>query len=294
MANQVERQILQRSDFGYFDIWKTAIEERTGVQITPDRERALSLLLHRRMSEVGCLYIDDYMNEALDVIRGAKEWSDLVDSLLIKETSFFRHKPSFEFVSQWVKQTISSKDFVGPLWVWSLGCSSGEEAYSLAITVERAMLEVGRKPRFGVIGTDISRDAIFHARRGIYRKSKMAAVDQATCGEYFTQVGKQLWRVNADLRRRVCFLTSNILTDKSPLIRRKLHLVYCQNMLVYFRRWKRRELVNQLTEHLDSNGCLMLGLGELNNWNPQGFKRVAPRSVQAYSRVKNIEQGEAQ
>jgi chemotaxis methyl-accepting protein methylase len=292
VAVKAEKAILQSSEMGYFDIWKAAIEERTGVQITSDRECALAALLNRRMLELDLIDVDEYLSETLDVTRGAQEWSGLVDSLLVKETSFFRHRPSFDHVAQWVKETVMGKQFVGPLWVWSLGCSTGEEAYSLAIIVERAMREVGREPRFGIIGTDISREAIFQARRGIYRASKMSAVDQSTYDNYFDQVGKQLWRVKADLRRRVCFLTSNILTDKSPLIRRKMHLIYCQNMLIYFRRWKRRELVNQLTEHLDNRGCLMLGLGELSNWIPEGFARVAPRGVQAYTQIETVEQGE--
>ena len=293
MAIKAEQALLQSSEFGYFDVWKAAIEKRTGVQITPDRERTLGLLLNQRMAELNLLDVDEYLNQALDVTRGAKEWSGLVDSLLVKETSFFRHPPSFDYVAQWVKETVSDKDFVGPLWLWSLGCSTGEEAYSLAMTVDRAMREAGREPRFGIIGTDISHEAISQARRGIYRAAKMNAVDQSTNEDYFDQVGKQLWRVKADLRRKVCFLTSNILADKSPLIGRKMHLIYCQNMLIYFRRWKRRELVNQLTEHLDNRGCLMLGIGELANWTPEGFARVAPRVVQAYTKVETVEQGEA-
>ena len=290
MVNRMENAISQKSDFGYFDVWKATIEERTGVQITPDRERALALLLDRRMKELDSEDIDQYMSDALDVAKGAQEWSGLIDSLLVKETSFFRHRPSMDYVRAWVKSAVRDKSCNEPLWVWSLGCSTGEEAYSLAIIVEQAMQAEGLEPRYGIIGTDISREAIFQARRGIYRESKMASVDQSVNRAYFDPVGKGLWRVKADLRRRVCFLTSNILTDKSPLIRRKMHLIYCQNMLVYFRRWKRREIIGQLTNHLDDRGCLMLGLGELSNWLPCGLTRVTQRNIQAYIKDERAEQ----
>ena len=294
MANRMENVIDPNSDFGYFDVWKATIEERTGVQITPDRERALAFLLDRRMKELDSQDIDQYMNDALDVAKGAQEWSGLIDSLLVKETSFFRHRPSMEYVHSWVRNAIREKTLSEPLWIWSLGCSTGEEAYSLAITVEQAMQAEGHEPRYGIIGTDISREAILQARRGIYRESKMAMVDDAVNSAYFDPIGKGLWRVKADLRRRVCFLTSNILMDGSPLIRRKMHLIYCQNMLVYFRRWKRREIISQLSKNLDNKGCLMLGLGELSNWLPSGFTRVTQRNIQAYSKDEIVEQGEAQ
>lgn len=283
MANRMQSAISRESDFDYFDIWKAAIEERTGVQITPDRERALALLLERRIKQLDPGDIDQYMNDALDVARGAEEWSGLVDSLLIKETSFFRHRPSMDYVQSWIERAIEQNSFSQPLWIWSLGCSTGEEAYSLAILADRALRARGREPRFGIIGTDISREAIFQARRAIYRKSRLARLAPEE-RDYFDQVGKGLWRVKEDLRRRVCFLTSNILTDGSPMVRRKMHLIYCQNMLVYFRRWKRREIISQLTEHLDNQGCLMLGLGELGNWLPSGLSRVTQRNIQAYIR----------
>lgn len=293
MANRMENAISQSSDFGYFDVWKATIEERTGVQITPDRERALVLLLERRMKELDSQDIDQYMNDVLDVAKGAQEWSGLIDSLLVKETSFFRHRPSMDYVKNWVRKAVREKSFSEPLWIWSLGCSTGEEAYSLAITVEQAMKAEGHEPHYGIIGTDISREAIFQARRGIYRESKMNMVDQSLNRAYFDSVGSGLWRVKADLRRRVCFLTSNILADGSPLIRRKMHLIYCQNMLVYFRRWKRREIIGQLSNHLDNLGCLMLGLGELSNWLPGGFTRDTQRNIQAYIKDETVEQGEA-
>ena len=293
VANRMENPISQHSNCGYVDIWKATIEERTGVQITPDRERALMLLLERRMKALDARDIDQYISDALDITRGAQEWSGLIDSLLVKETSFFRHRPSMGYVRSWIRDAVRTQSFTGPLWIWSLGCSTGEEAYSLAITVEQAMKAEGHEPHYGIIGTDISREAIFQARRGIYRESKMALIEKPVNSAYFDPVGSGLWRVKADIRRRVCFLKSNILTDGSPLIRRKMHMIYCQNMLIYFRRWKRREIIGQLSNRLDHRGCLMLGLGELSGWLPSGFTRVTQRNIQAYIKDKTVEQGEA-
>jgi len=294
LARTMAAGINEEGESEYFNILKAAIEERTGVLITPDRERALYSLLAQRIKELDCTDIDQYLVDVLHTVSGAQEWSSLVDSLLIKETSFFRHSSSMEFVQHWIDDGLAKKTLTSPIWLWSLGCSTGEEAYSLAIIVEQAMAAAGQELRYGIIGTDISREAIGHARRGIYRESKMAKLDQQIKETYFDQVGQTLWRVKADVRRRVCFLNSNILTDKSPLIRRKMHLIYCQNMLVYFRRWKRREIVNQLSNHLDNQGCLIVGLGELSGWVPNGFARAATRTVQAYIKTDNSEQGEAQ
>jgi chemotaxis protein methyltransferase CheR/type IV pilus assembly protein PilK len=274
-------------------LWKEAIELRTGVKITPDREKALSTLLHRRMKELECADINQYFENSLDDAKGAQEWSGIIDSLLIKETSFFRHQPSMDFVTDWVAEKVSEGELTEPLWVWSLGCSTGEEAYSLAILIEKAMNAAGVVPRYGIIGTDISRDCIAQARRGVYRQSKMTHVNESLQETYFDQVGKGLWRVKDSVRRRVCFVNSNVLTDQSPMARRKMHLIYCQNMLIYFRRWKRREIVNQLIEHLETDGRLILGLGELGNWIPPGLSRVAPRTVQAYVKSRYGQQGDA-
>ena len=279
-ADQIDQL---NGDSRSFEIWKQIIELRTGVQITPDREKALVSLLRNRMQALGHDDIEEYLSEALDVARGAEEWSGLVDSLLIKETSFFRHQPSVDFVRRQVMTAVRENTLSGPFWVWSLGCSTGEETYSLAITVEQAMRAAGVEPNFGIIGTDISREAILQARRSIYRESKMFAVSEPMRKVYFDQVGERLWRVKERLRRRVCFLSGNALTDPDMLTH-KVHLIYCQNMLIYFRRWKRREIINNVLPSLVPNGSLVVGLGELSDWLPEGFVRAQPRSVQAYVR----------
>lgn len=266
-----------------FWLWKKTIEQRTGVRITADRENALVSLLSQRMDELGYGDVKDYFADSLDDAKGAGEWSLLVDSLLIKETSFFRHPPSLAYVENWIDRSTKTKPQQRrPIWLWSIGCSSGEEAYSLAIVVKQAMERRDRQAAFGIVATDISCKAIAQARRGIYAAKKLTGISTAAKNKYFDQVDGNNYRVKDSLRRHICFLSSNVLNDKSPMVRRKMDLIYCQNMLVYFRRWQRREIITKLIGHLQSDGHLLVGLGELGIWVPPGLERTVPRTVQAY------------
>ncbi len=282
MASLSGSKVSNRRDQQSFWIWKKALEQRTGVRITPDREQALINLLNRRLQKLQYDDIKQYFANSLDDFKGAEEWSWLLDNLLIKETRFFRHQPSLDYVARWVAQLIKARKSQQPLWIWSLGCSSGEEAYSLAITVRQTIEKQNKPFKFGILATDISAEAISKARLGVYPRRQLQAVDVGLREKYFDQIGPDSFRVNAGLRSHICFLTSNILEQKNPLVGPKIDLIFCQNLLVYFRRWQRREIVNQLVAEMPDEGRMILGLGELGAWMPPQLTRAVPGTVQAY------------
>ena len=284
MARLASRELIHSWDKQSFWLWKKAIEQRTGVCVTPDRERALINLLQQRMQALQYQDINQYFADSLDDAKGAEEWSRLVDNLLIQETSFFRHQPSLDYVARWAKSYVETQHPRAPLWLWSLGCSSGEEAYSLAITLCETLSGLNRNPKFAIIATDISHRAIAEARLGVYQDRRLCQVSPSIKEKYFDRIGPKRYRVKPSLRAHICFLTSNILDARPPLIRRKLHLIYCQNMLIYFRRWQRREIVNQLTQQMKDDGHLIVGMGELGAWVPANLSRSVPKTVQAFSK----------
>lgn len=288
MAMTASSELIHDRDRQSFWLWKKAVEQRTGVRITADRERALVSLLQQRMRELQYRDINQYFADSLDDARGAEEWSRLVDNLLIQETSFFRHQPSLDYVARWASSHMENHNPASPLWLWSLGCSSGEEAYSLAITLCEALGEPNGRPRFAIVATDISHRAIAEARLGVYQARRLSQVCPSLKDKYFDSVGPNRYRVKPFLRAHICFLTSNVLDYRPPLMRRKLNLIYCQNMLIYFRRWQRREIINQLTQQMKDDGHLIIGMGELGTWTPANLSRSVPRTVQAYSK-KNID-----
>jgi type IV pilus assembly protein PilK len=104
-------------------------------------------------------------------LAGVVEWSTLIDRLVVKETSFFRHQPSFDFVRNYVNQRIADGQLADSFDVWSVGCATGEEPYTLAMIVNECFEFASLDNYWGVTGMDISMPAQTFARQGIYSKA---------------------------------------------------------------------------------------------------------------------------
>ncbi len=287
MATQVQAVELRNryalSDRQYL-LWKEMLESRTGVTIAAARDRYARDQIVLRMEELSVQDPDVYFREVLETVAGAREWGVLLDRLLVKDTRFFRHRASFDYLHHWVLDYLGDAPESGSLSAWSVGCATGEEVYSLAMTLASAYTTAGREPRFGVVGTDVSREALAAARSGIYRQSALAGVDPAQRLRYFRPRGSQHYRVREELRRKAGFIEDNILDD-SPPFADGVDIIFCHNLLIYFRRWRRRQAVKRLVSTLRPGGILVVGPGELSDWVPPGAARVTYPGVQAYKRT---------
>lgn len=266
--------------------WLSLLEHRTGVRVAPEREAYVRSVLEKRMSECGIQRADGYLARLAresDVEGG--EWEVLLDRVLIGETSFFRHQPSFDFLSRLVATRLAAGGEPAPLTFWSVGCSTGEEAYSLAMVLTAAFRKAGCHPAFGVIATDLNRRSLEVAREGVYPPRALRGVDPAVVDEYFEPLPSGKRRIKAFLRRHVAFFHGNMLDPASSSIVRELDVVFCQNLLIYLRRWRRHALVRQLAGTLRREGVLVVGPGEVSGWTPPELARHEDRSVQAYRRV---------
>src|SRR5690606_21042154 len=113
-----------------FERWCKLLEERTGILLSVQQRPFLQSQITMRMRELGFSDFADYYNRVTDGIWGKAEWSVLVDRLMVKETSFFRHRHSFECVRQLLQGRIDEGQVSGSFDVWSVGCATGEEPYS--------------------------------------------------------------------------------------------------------------------------------------------------------------------
>lgn len=264
--------------------WVDLLQRRTGVVVPPDRKTFLVTGLRMRMRETGYESFDTYLSQVLNGARGAIEWATLVDRLTVHETRFFRHTPSLELISdEWLPQHVAAEG-AGAVHAWSVGCATGEEAYSLAMSLDHKLRALdANKVYFGVTATDISNPALAVGRSGLYPRERLAELPEPFRSNYTQPEGKDSFQIVDTLRKRVGFATFNLLdVARAPL--KKLDLIYCQNVLIYFARERRKALLDALADLLKPGGLLVLGPGEVLGFvNPQ-LTRIGGRQTLAYRR----------
>lgn len=265
-----------------FRAWQALLEERTGVVISEQRRAFLQTNLSARMRELGVADYASYYRQVTNGPRGAVEWSTLLDRLTVQETRFFRHRPSFEVLEGYLRGRLQ-QGLAKPWELWSVGCSSGEEPYSLAIGAAEVLRDTTQPEHFGVTGTDISLNALSKARDGQYGARKLEQMDADLCQRYFARQADGRFKVIPSLAARVCCARLNVLElAKAPMS--GMDVIFCQNLLIYFRRWRRREILNRLAESLAPGGLLVVGVGEVVGWQHPELIPVADERVLAFIR----------
>lgn len=269
-----------------FEQWNKLLEERTGIQVAAHQRSFLQIQIATRMRELDVKYFSEYFNQVSTGLQGMVEWSILVDRLVVKETSFFRHRDSIDCVQQLVQDRINNQSLSDSFEVWSLGCATGEEPYSLAMVINDCFELAGLEPYYGITATDISQPALQGAREGMYGKRKLEPVTADERVRYFKAMDEagESFQVTDKLRDRVCFSHGNVMKlNEMPMV--KMDVIFCQNVLIYFRRWRRKEILNELASRLKPGGLLLIGLGEVVDWSHSQLKRVSDERIQAYIRT---------
>ncbi len=264
-----------------FALWSSLLEERAGIYLGNLQRTFLQTQVTMRMRELGIDNYGEYYNRIADGVSGRLEWAQLIDRLVVNETRFFRDETAVNFVAGRVADRLKQVPAQLEFDVWSVGCASGEEPYSLAMAINDMYRQAGASPRFSITATDISRAALSLARIGIYPERKLQTVSPGYRQRYFDEVGPGQFQVDSALMDRICFTQGNLLNiGEMPVF--QVDVIFCQNLLVYFRRWLREKILNAFVERLKPGGILLIGLGEAVGWKNPALERVASDSVQAY------------
>ena len=222
----------------------------------------------RRMTHLGYKKFVDY----LDYLKSSNEECKILGKeFLIGVTKFFRDKAAFDILQDEVlSEIIRSKEDGDVLKIWVTACSTGEEAYTMAMAVDNILYKSRKNLEVKIFATDIDLDAIEFASRGTYPATSISEIDPVFVKKYFTKQGMNV-TVNADLRKQIVFARHNILKDP-PFI--KNDLVSCRNMLIYMNVILQRKVLSTLQFSLNTGGYLFLGPSEIPASVREGFEEI--------------------
>jgi len=272
-------------DEDLFKRWVDLLERRTGIVVPSTRRSFLLTNLRGRMREAGYTSFETYYIDLQTGPKAAVEWATLVDRLTIHQTHFFRHQPSYDYIEKtWLPARTAALSWNGSIHAWSVGCATGEEAYSLAMVIDRGLGTVPGRSYFGITATDVSQPALAAGREGSYAVARRSEIPDEFAHRYVKLVDDQSFAIDERLRRRVAFSVFNLLDlGRAPV--KEIDLIFCQNVMIYFPRERRLEMLAGFARLLKPGGVMILGPGEVTQWNYPGLERVSNRQVLAYRRL---------
>jgi two-component system, chemotaxis family, CheB/CheR fusion protein len=241
----------------------TLLKTATGLDFTGYKPATLQRRMLRRMALHNLHRVEDYGDY---LQRNPAEVEDLYRDLLINVTSFFRDPAAFNTLSHKVFPAILEPRTLGsPLRIWIAGCSTGEEAYSLAICLLEYLAEREIQVPVQIFATDISEIAIDRARSGIYKPSQMVGISAERLRRFFVEV-EDGYQISKSVRELCVFAKQNLIADP-PFS--QLDLISCRNVLIYLGAELQKRLIPIFHYALKPNGFLMLGtsetIGEFSN-----------------------------
>jgi two-component system CheB/CheR fusion protein len=252
-----------------FELLLQFLQQQRDIDLTGYKRPSLMRRVVRRMQAVG---IEDFPRYVEYLEVHPEEYAQLFNTILINVTSFFRDEGPWEYLrAEVIPQILASKTEHDQVRIWSAGCASGEEAYSLAISFAEVMGSDAFRQRVKVYGTDADEEALGQARLASYSAKDLEAVDPVLVARYFdVHGGRYVFR--PELRRSVMFGRHDIVQD-APISR--LDLLVCRNTLMYFNSETQARILQRFHFALNGdgrgNGHLFLGRAEMLLSHPNLF-----------------------
>jgi two-component system, chemotaxis family, CheB/CheR fusion protein len=251
-----------------FEALLAYVRDHRGFDFTGYKRASLRRRVGKRMDELG---IDDYQDYIDQLEASPEEFNELFSTILINVSGFFRDQAVWDYLAAEVIPTlISGKTADEPIRVWSAGCATGEEPYTIAMLLAEALGESAYRERVKIFATDVDTVAVDRARQGIYSIKEVEPVPEGLRARYFEVVDDR-FSFSKDLRRAVIFGVNDLITD-APISR--LDLLACRNTLIYFNSETQSGVMRRLHLAVAEGGVLVLGKSELLLTFTEGFAPV--------------------
>ena len=260
-----------------FARFRALIYKESGISLTEQKRTLLASRLSRRLRELDLASFSDYYAKVTeDPTR--EEFTRMLDLISTNKTDFFREPKHFAFLRE---RIIPELERTKCIRIWSSACSSGEEPYTIAMT----LFDTVRNPaewEFKILASDLSTRVLAKAATGIYDEERVRDVPPDVIRRHFLRgrgESEGLLKVKPHLAGMIQFRRLNLMDEHFP-IKSSLDLIFCRNVMIYFDRPTQETLVNKFHRYLKPGGYLFIGHSESLQWVRHPFKSLAPTIYQ--------------
>lgn len=255
---------------------RSLVYSKFGINLTEQKRSLVVGRLQKLVRQRGMHSFQEYITYVMGDTSG-EALDTLVNRISTNHTFFFREKEHFNFLQQVVLPEITGcigsakKDFR----LWCAACSSGEEAYGLMMTLIEYFGSAFSQWDAGILATDISANVLGIAKRGVYPSDRVKDVPASVKSKFFRKKSEEEWEVSERLRNEVTFRRLNLMNKQFPF-KRKFHVIFCRNVMIYFDQETRESLVQRFYDSLEPGGYLFIGHSETIRRESSRFNYVRP------------------
>lgn len=261
-----------------FQQFSSFIYDQVGIQLPPSKKTMLEARLQKRLKAHTFDTFEEYGQFVFSTQGQQSELVHLIDVVTTNKTDFFREPGHFDFLTQTALPSIIGKrdrSPANPVRIWSAGCSSGEEPYTLAMVASEFNDEQGDF-HFSILASDISTRILETARKAIYPEDRTDDIAMYLKKKYLLRSRdrqRSLIRICPELRAKIAFKRINFMDDDFGL-REKMDIIFCRNVVIYFDKSTQQTLMQKFHHQLRPGGYLFLGHSETLNGINVDFKAV--------------------
>jgi chemotaxis protein methyltransferase CheR len=247
-----------------FALFRELVYAQTGIALTPHKRHLLQARLGRRLRALGLATFTAYHQYLMEQDPTGQELGRFTNAITTNKTDFFREAHHFQYLAEQWAPTLRAGATRGvdrTVRIWSAGCSSGEEPYTIAITLREAL---GAGWNVKILASDLDTDVLARAAAGVYSLEQTVPIPRPYLARYFlrgTGDSQDLVRVRPEIRALVTFRRVNLL-DRAWPIKSRLDVIFCRNVLIYFDRPTQKQILERFRDLLKDDGLLFLGHSE--------------------------------
>lgn len=261
-----------------FKILQTLIYDTTGIVIKTNKCNFLANRLTNRLRHLGLKTISEYINYLSSGLWTQPELVELIDAVTTNKTEFYREIKHFHFLEQSIlPKFIQSQKIDIPFKVWSSASSTGEEPYTIAITLSEFFAKHAGF-QFDILGTDISETVLRQCVTGIYQNAEVYPIPPHLLNKYFVSKSGQ-HQVKLELLKSVSFKKLNLIQEFQRMLF-GYDVIFCRNVMIYFDKETKEKIVNKMYEVLKPGGYLFIGLSESLQGLKTKYNYVSPSIYQ--------------